>query len=113
MHDKLIAHWSPPAAPKKYPDLTVVRPGLELGQEWHLDFSRRDSDSPVGRFFASDAAQCPGIQWPWVAGFAPQPADWQAIGFVVVEFPTDAGAIEKASKAAISAFMRGAGVTLH
>ena len=107
MHEKLKESWVPPASPARYPDLTVVRFIRETGSTWHLDFSRVDSSVPAGRFFASDADRCPEIEWPWVEGFDPQPADWRAAGFVVCEVPSDSASVQKAAQAILSAFMRG------
>jgi len=113
MHAKLKENWLPPAAPANYPDITAVRLGLQFEDDWYLDFSRLDESSPVGRFFAGDADCCPLIDWPWVVGFCPQAEDWRAIGFVVLEFPTDEESIKTAARALISKFIRGDGVTLH
>ncbi len=83
----LIPSWLAPTAPQKYPDLTVVKFVAEFGHEfrWHLDFSRQEGTSPVGRFFASDAQQCPQIDWPWCEGVTPSDQDWVEAGFTVVK----------------------------
>ena len=83
----LIPGWQAPTAPQKYPDLTVVKFVAEFGHgfRWHLDFSRQEGSSPVGRFFASDAQQCPQIDWPWCEGVTPSDQDWVEAGFTVVK----------------------------
>lgn len=88
MHIKLQNNWRPPAAPAKYPELTAALFVGRFSSAWHLDFSRTSENSGVGRFFASDSDCCPDIAWPWVDGFTPQPEDWRAIGFVVIEIPS-------------------------
>mgnify|MGYP000915238833 CR=1 FL=1 len=87
LHQALIPGWQAPVAPRKYPDLTAIRFVAEFGDgfRWLMDFSRPDSASMVGRFFASDAWQCPQIDWPWREGVTPSEKDWIAIGFTVVE----------------------------
>jgi hypothetical protein len=112
MHEKLKPSWAAPAAPRRYPDITAVHFVRQAGSTWHLDFSREDDSVAAGRFFASDADACPAIEWPWVEGFDPQPADWRAAGFVVFEIPSDSATVQKAAQALLSAFIRG-GKALH
>jgi hypothetical protein len=113
MHEKLKETWAPPVAPADYPNITAVHFIRTSGGEWHLDFSRSDDSSVAGMFFASDAECCPTIEWPWQEGFEPKFEDWRAIGFVVLEIPSDAGSVQARARAVISEFMRGGPTTLH
>ncbi len=106
MHPKMLPCWSRPASPVRYPDLTVIKITLDYGHRWHLDFSRQEDGQ---RWYASDTEKCSPIQWPWVEGFEPDFADWQAIGFgVTLEMRDHVAEIRPASDEtmALHAFVR-------
>lgn len=85
-HQSLLPGWAAPAAPDRYPDLTVCEWPIDDGRHWHMDFSRPDG---TDRFYASDAGRCPPIAWPWIETFVPSDDDWRAIGFgCIVKFDT-------------------------
>jgi hypothetical protein len=81
-HPQLVDTWTPPNAPLRYPDLTIIKVLLDSGHRWQLDFTRYDKGQ---RWFASDADKCPAIEWPWKDSFSPSGQDWKAIGFTVFE----------------------------
>lgn len=105
MHPALLPGWKAPDTPTKYPDLTAIKFVAEFGQHfrWHLDFSRVDHQSPVERFFASDAEKCPVIEWPWREGANPSEEDWIAIGFTVIVM-TDLSSAISVSSAEVAVF---------
>lgn len=110
-HQKLKPGWTAPVAPRQYPELTAFKILLDAGHQWRMDFSRADGRD---RWFASDADKCPPIEWPWVGGFDPLPADWHALGVVhVFEFraasdldPEHAQAMREAVKRVFDEFAK-------
>jgi len=48
-------------------------------------FLQTGRQQPGWALFASDAQQCPQIDWPWCEGVTPSDQDWVEAGFTVVK----------------------------
>lgn len=77
-HPNLLPGWVRPEPPEGYHHLVAL--GAVASIEgvrqfvWELDYL-----DPVTGVFASEAADVE-VTWPWIEGFIPQAADWDAIG---------------------------------
>lgn len=78
-HDKLVPGWAPPAPPQGYRNLVAILVPVSLedgskSRSWELDYL----DTATGVFASEDHDF--EVLWPWIAGYRPNPQDWDAIG---------------------------------